>query len=926
MRIRLSSVVASVAGLAIAAPALGQSIPWLSPVDGNWNDATKWTGGNIPNAPGESAVLGLSGPYTVSLNIANLSLDSINVSNASATLNLPGTTITTLSGLLLNSGHVNSSSGVNTLVSPFTNQLGGRFTVTNGTTLSIRSDFVNDGTIDVNPTSGVSVTTFRMENPIAVSGSGAIVLGAPATRATIANLVGGSLTNGANHTIRGQGQISTPLTNNGTITADTGSLILSSNAKANNGTMRSAGGSLEIGVVVTQGASALIEADGTNVLLNTATINGGLITSTGPGRFRANSGASIFNAVESEAYVELSSASVLTLGSGTYTNNGVIDVNWNLGGSATSLRTDGPMTIDGTGEIILRRPGTQSQILAVGGVAGSLTLGSGQTVRGQGLISLFTINNGEILADAPGGTLALSTHGKTNNNLMAASGGTLQVSSITITQGASGEIHADGSNVDLTASRIVGGTLRSSNGGSLRSMSSVSTLESVSSEASVTVENGTILGLAGTGFVNNGVVTINPTGGASATALRIDESLTISGTGQIVLNAPATRAQITSASGALTLGSGQTVRGHGRITAAMNNYGTIVADTPGQSIELQTNAKWNYGVIRADGGKVIASTVSIPQFGSGTLRADNADFELSSSSIIAGKLATSGTGTFATTGGSTLLHNVDSEGRIEVRNGTGLTLEAGLVNNGVIHVNPSVGGSATTISLILGNTISGTGEIVLGAPGSRAQITSASSGSLTLGPGQTLRGIGQIVVPTTNQGTIAPGLSVGTLLVSSSLTWQPTSVLDVELASASSFDKINGGNHTINGGTVNVSLVGGYVPALFAKHAVIDGVSGSVITGGFTSVNGPALPEPWVWRVGVDGNDVVVGASCPSDVNSDFIVDIVDFLDFLDAFGSCDGSPAPCAGSTGVSADYNGDTFVDILDFLDFFDAFGSGC
>ncbi len=66
--------------------------------------------------------------------------------------------------------------------------------------------------------------------------------------------------------------------------------------------------------------------------------------------------------------------------------------------------------------------------------------------------------------------------------------------------------------------------------------------------------------------------------------------------------------------------------------------------------------------------------------------------------------------------------------------------------------------------------------------------------------------------------------------------------------------------------------------------------------------------------------------SCPSDVNGDGEPDILDFLDFIDSFGTCDGQPAPCAGSSGVSADYNGDTLVDVLDFLDFIDAFGTGC
>lgn len=67
-------------------------------------------------------------------------------------------------------------------------------------------------------------------------------------------------------------------------------------------------------------------------------------------------------------------------------------------------------------------------------------------------------------------------------------------------------------------------------------------------------------------------------------------------------------------------------------------------------------------------------------------------------------------------------------------------------------------------------------------------------------------------------------------------------------------------------------------------------------------------------------------AECPPDVNDDGEVDILDFLDFIDSFGTCDGQPAPCAGTSGVSADYNGDTLVDILDLLDFLDAFGRGC
>lgn len=66
------------------------------------------------------------------------------------------------------------------------------------------------------------------------------------------------------------------------------------------------------------------------------------------------------------------------------------------------------------------------------------------------------------------------------------------------------------------------------------------------------------------------------------------------------------------------------------------------------------------------------------------------------------------------------------------------------------------------------------------------------------------------------------------------------------------------------------------------------------------------------------------GGPFSPDTNADLIVDILDFLDFLDAFGNCEGQPAPCSSSGGVSGDYNNDGFVDILDFLDFLDGFGN--
>ncbi|MBX3362922.1 MAG: hypothetical protein KF912_10055 [Phycisphaeraceae bacterium] len=444
----------------------------------------------------------------------------------------------------------------------------------------------------------------------------------------------------------------------------------------------------------------------------------------------------------------------------------------------------------------------------------------------------------------------------------------------------------------------------------------------------INIESGDNIALLASG-TNDGTIAINPTAGPSFATLHCGNAITIGGSGQITLNAPGSGARFTtSASGSLTTGEAQTIRGQGSIFGVLNNHGLVLADVPGGVLQLRTEPKTNFGTIRASGGSIDITT-DIAQGDSGVIDAADSLVQYDGAALVGGTITSSGDGRHRLLMSSSRFFNVDSFAHVEIRAGSSLRLGTEYTNFGTVDVNYAATGSSCRIWIDGPLTINGTGEIILRRPSTQAQIAEGPGGELILGPGQTVRGIGQIAVPTTNHGTIAPGLSVGTLTVddpTTTITWEPTSTLDVELGSAASFDKITSGSHTINGGTVKVSLVGGYVPALFTQHTIIDGVTGSVITGKFDSATGPALPSPRVWKVGTSGNDVVVGVSCPSDVNSDFIVDIVDFLDFLDAFGTCDGSPAPCAGSTGVSADYNGDTFVDILDFLDFFDAFGSGC
>ncbi len=749
MSIRFQGVLAASAGLAISLPAAAQSIPWLTATTGNWSDTTKWTGGNVPDAMGESAVLGLTGAYTVTQNVAGLMLDAIDITNTDAVLNLGGRAVTLLGTGIANSGTIVNNAETGTISGLISNGATGRINVNSSTALNLDTSLVNDGLFTVNTSGGSSTTTLTIQAPLTIGGSGSLVLNNTTSRAQIIASGSGALTNGASHTIRGLGQITAPMTNNGTVSATVAgqSLFLSLTDKTNNGLMRGAGGTLDIvSITITQGASGVIRGEETLATLSSSSILGGSIDSTGAGRIRTVAGTSVLSNVDSTADVEVASGTGLAL-SGGYTNDGTLLVNLSGGASTTSLRIDGPVTIDGTGTIRLNNTTSRGQIIA--GTDGVLTLGAGQLVHGRGQISVGGTNNGIISADVAANELLLNIAAKENNGLMEAAGGILGIVGITVTQGASGEVLADGSEVQLNNATIVGGEIASSGAGRVRTVGGTNAFSGVDSTADVEVNSGTALALAGGSYTNNGSLTVNPVGGASTTSLRIDGPLTIDGTGEIRL-------------------------------------------------------------------------------------------------------------------GSTTL---------------------------------------------------------------RGQIIAGVDGSLILGPGQTLGGIGQVALPTTIQGAVAPGLSVGTLTVNAPgtpLTWSPGSSLEIEIDTLASFDRITSGSHTINGGTVDVTITGAYTPALFDTFTVIDGAASSVVTGRFDGVNGPALPAPWIWKVGTSGNDVLVGVSCPSDVNTDFLVDILDFLDFIDDFAACEQEPGPCGAV--INADFNGDTFVDILDFLDFIDAFGSGC
>src|SRR5262249_25847170 len=164
---------------------------------------------------------------------------------------------------------------------------------------------------------------------------------------------------------------------------------------------------------------------------------------------------------------------------GDLANSATITVNYNGGVGATVFSfASGALT--GTGNVMLNGVGANAQL------NGTLTQAAGHTISGWGQINAALTNNGTVNANINAGTLTLQsgnmTGNMTNNNLLEATGGgTLAISGITVTQGASGQISAlgAGSKVNLAAgATISGGMLSTTSGGVIQNVSGVNTISS----------------------------------------------------------------------------------------------------------------------------------------------------------------------------------------------------------------------------------------------------------------------------------------------------------------------------------------------------------------------------------------------------------------------------------------------------------------
>ena len=126
------------------------------------------------------------------------------------------------------------------------------------------------------------------------------------------------------------------------------------------------------------------------------------------------------------------------------------------------------------------------------------------------------------------------------------------------------------------------------------------------------------------------------------------------------------------------------------------------------------------------------------------------------------------------------------------------------------------------------------------------------SDSISVWQNSTLGGRGAVSATTLCEGTLAPGAPVGTLTHNGNLALSQSAAAGFEIggyAADSEFDRVAVDGHLCLAGTLNLSLVNGFVPRRGDRFVIM---TGSSISGLFS--------------------DVVI-SNCPSDLAADAVVD-----------------------------------------------------
>ena len=185
------------------------------------------------------------------------------------------------------------------------------------------------------------------------------------------------------------------------------------------------------------------------------------------------------------------------------------------------------------------------------------------------------------------------------------------------------------------------------------------------------------------------------------------------------------------------------------------------------------------------------------------------------------------------------------------------------------------------------------GDLYVGRQGA-AVVTVTNGGRLSsdnvvIERGVLVQGNGVVAADTENRGgTVAPGTSIGTLTIDGHYMQRAAGTLEIEMASATSFDRLAVTGNIEMGGKLEVSLAGGYFPNAPQSFNIIDW--GGLRFGTFSSIGLPTMGGLLSWDTSqlYSGGILNVAPVLPGDYNHNGIVDAADYV----VWRKTDGSPA----------------------------------
>lgn len=928
LRTSTITLASAAAIVALCAPALASTYTWTGTTgNGNWGTVlggtiTNWTPNSIPPSTADVSFTSITGVPNVNLQIAR-TVNSVTLGSLQ-NYDLTGGSLTITSGTVTINSTVSPTT--QTLDTPITLGATGQFSISSPATLAVTQP-ITDGS-----------------NPYGLNVGGTGTLSLQSTGNSVFTLTssGGGLidVNGGSINVRD------------TDGSQYDTSLASSITFHNGGKFTSVVGS---NFQINGGASNTLTVDGaTSSLtgLNLLTIG----NSGTPGSLHVSNGASISN-VSALTVAGLDTGGlvcVATIDSGATISTG----SGSLGAVANSL---GTVTVTGANSLW-----HVNNTMSIGGFndgqfggTGTLIVSNGGQVQTDGDTKFYTATssltidkatyNTSILETASGVTPTIKvtdpspsgTHALTLNNTNLSStpnfAGTIIDSpdgpgSVIKTGGATQAL--SGHNTYTNGTFVNGGTLQLGIEDALASTGPVTlsggTLDigtHTEHVGSVTLTSGTISGSTGATLIGSNMTL---SAGSISVPFSTTGAITKATSGTVTDTAPISATTLTVNAGTLDAQGGiqALIVLHG--SAQLKARGTI----SGGSSTVSTSTVTLTGNTTFSGATSLSGTLEV---GSQTASFATGNVPQIGTATIAGGLISSPDGYQLSTGISGY-GTVSSAITSSNTSGQSISASGGTLSIGTFAAADSLSaytGSLAANALALNLFSSGFTTL-----GSSATLTGGSINSINgvrVKSGKSLSGYGAITGPLDNQGTVAggsgsnflhltdavtgigafqqnisfessysPGDGIASVSFSGNTVFAPTSLLKVELSGTGlSHDHITDTGSLTLGGTLNVSLLGGFIPGAGQSFDLLD-FDPANTTGTFATLQLPALTAGLYWNTTRLYTDGVLSIGLQGDYDGNGVVDAADYVVYRHTLGQI---------GTALAADGNANGVIDPGDF-----------